>query len=56
MIKVLIADDHPIIRNGLKQILADENDISVAAEAENAQQVFAYLDKNKVDISFRLIC
>ncbi|MBU2445036.1 MAG: response regulator transcription factor [Bacteroidetes bacterium] len=50
MIKVLIADDHPIIRNGLKQILADENDISVVAEAENAQQVFAYLDKNKVDI------
>jgi DNA-binding NarL/FixJ family response regulator len=50
MIKVLIADDHPIIRSGLKQILADENDISVVAEAENAQQVFVYLDKNKVDI------
>lgn len=34
-IKVLIADDHAIFREGLKQILADTKDIVVAAEAEN---------------------
>lgn len=50
MIKVLIADDHPIVRRGLKQILSDENDICVVAEAENAHQVFAYLEKNKIDV------
>jgi len=30
MLKVLIADDHPIVRQGLKQILSEEPDIEVA--------------------------
>lgn len=34
-IKTLIADDHAIVREGLKQILADTRDIVVAGEAEN---------------------
>ncbi len=34
-IRVLIADDHAIVREGLKQILADTNDIIVAGEAAN---------------------
>jgi len=34
-IKVFIADDHAIVREGLKQILADTKDITVAGEAEN---------------------
>lgn len=34
-IKVLIADDHAIVREGLKQILADSKDIVVAGEADN---------------------
>jgi DNA-binding NarL/FixJ family response regulator len=29
MIKVLIADDHPIVRQGLKQILSEESDMAV---------------------------
>jgi DNA-binding NarL/FixJ family response regulator len=35
VIHILIADDHAIVRAGLKQILADTKDIVVAAEAEN---------------------
>ncbi|MGW8209668.1 MAG: DNA-binding response regulator, partial [Syntrophobacteria bacterium] len=35
MIKVLVADDHPVVREGLKQILAEAQDIEVTAEAEN---------------------
>jgi two-component system invasion response regulator UvrY len=35
VIKVLIADDHAIVREGLKQILADTKDIVVAGHAEN---------------------
>jgi two-component system invasion response regulator UvrY len=35
IIKVLVADDHAIVREGLKQILADTRDIMVAGEAEN---------------------
>jgi len=34
-IKVLIADDHAIVREGLKQILADSKDIVVAGDAES---------------------
>lgn len=34
-IKILIADDHAIVREGLKQILADTGDIIVAGDAEN---------------------
>jgi two-component system invasion response regulator UvrY len=38
MIKVLIADDHPIVRQGLRQILAGISDMVVAGEAINAQE------------------
>ena len=34
-IRVFIADDHAIVREGLKQILADSPDIIVAGESEN---------------------
>ena len=37
MIKVLIADDHPIVRQGLRQILSSIPDMEVAGEAVNAQ-------------------
>ena len=38
MIKVLIADDHPIVRQGLRQILSDTPDLRVAGEAVNGQE------------------
>jgi two-component system invasion response regulator UvrY len=38
MIKVLIADDHPIVRQGLRQILSGIPDMEVAGEAINAQE------------------
>jgi DNA-binding NarL/FixJ family response regulator len=38
MIKVLIADDHPIVRQGLRQILAGTPDLEVAGEAVNSQE------------------
>lgn len=38
VIKILIADDHAIVREGLKQILADTKDIIVAGHAENAHE------------------
>jgi|SRR5450830_314711 DNA-binding NarL/FixJ family response regulator len=37
-IKVIIADDHAILRAGLKQILAETDDIVVVAEAQNAAE------------------
>lgn len=38
MINVLIADDHPIVRRGLRQILSDIPDMAVAGEAVNGQE------------------
>ncbi len=35
MIKVLICDDHQIVRQGVRQMLADATDIALAAEADN---------------------
>lgn len=37
--RVLLADDHTIIRDGLKQILADTHDLAVAGEAANGLEV-----------------
>jgi len=45
MIKILIADDHAIVREGLKQIVAEEKDMLVAGEAENTNEIFDLLKK-----------
>ena len=46
-IKILIADDHAIVREGLKQIAAEEKDIIVAGEAENVEKLMELLAKEK---------
>lgn len=52
MIKVLIADDHVIMRNGLKQLCEDMGDIEVAGEAKNGSEVLAFLNSgNKFDLA-----
>jgi two-component system invasion response regulator UvrY len=38
MIRVIIVDDHPVVRRGLKQIIAAEPDMQVVGEAENARE------------------
>ena len=49
-IRILIADDHPIVRAGFKQVLSDTPDLVVADEAENGQEVLQYLKKKKYDV------
>ena len=44
-INVLIADDHAIVREGLKQILADTDDIVVAGDAQNGQEAVQLVRK-----------
>jgi two-component system, NarL family, invasion response regulator UvrY len=39
MIRVLIADDHAVVRQGLKQIIGDTPEMLVAGEATNGQEV-----------------
>ena len=38
MIRVITIDDHPVVRRGLKQIIAAEQDMRVVGEAENARE------------------
>ena len=45
MIKVIIVDDHPVVRRGLKQIIEDEPDMEVAGEAKNAVECFSLVRK-----------
>ena len=50
MIKVLIADDNQLLREGLKLILSDTKDIHVVEEASNGQEVLDKLDTNSFDV------
>lgn len=50
IIRVLIADDHAIVREGLKQILADTKDIVVAGEAENGLDAVKLCRKNDCQV------
>ncbi|MBU8893830.1 MAG: response regulator transcription factor [Bacteroidales bacterium] len=50
MIKVIITDDHPVVRSGLKQILEDYSDISVSGEAGNGSELINILLKDNFDV------
>ncbi|MBI5404153.1 MAG: response regulator transcription factor [Ignavibacteriae bacterium] len=50
MIRILIADDHPLIRNGLRQLISKQSDIEIACEASNAEEVFDMMKKHKIDV------
>ena len=50
MIRLLIADDHAIVRGGLKQLFALAQDMQVVAEAANGAEVLACLRQQPVDL------
>lgn len=50
MIKVLIADDHAVVRRGLRQILGLSTDFAVAEEAANGQEVLEKLRGHEFDV------
>jgi DNA-binding NarL/FixJ family response regulator len=50
MIRVLIADDHPMVRKGLAQMVAESGDMECAGEAENSASVSRVLRQKPVDV------
>jgi DNA-binding NarL/FixJ family response regulator len=50
MIRVVLADDHTIVRAGLKEILADTEDIVVVGEASNGHEVMARVRELDFDV------
>ncbi|MEM1256221.1 MAG: response regulator transcription factor [Cyanobacteria bacterium P01_H01_bin.21] len=51
IIRILVADDHPIVRQGLVAILQDQADMDVVAEADNGQQAIDLFRKHQPDIT-----
>ncbi len=49
-IRVMIADDHPIVRDGIRRLLALEDDIDVVAEAADGREVLELLQNVEVDV------
>ena len=52
VIRVLIADDHPVVREGLAAILRSEPDIQVVAEAADGVHACALYDQHLPDVMF----
>ena len=51
MIRVLVADDHEIVRDGLKRILAATTDVRVAGEAASGDEALALVKTNDYDVA-----
>ena len=50
MIKILVADDHPVVRRGLRQILAETPDIVLGGEATNGLEVLSKVRSDHWDV------
>lgn len=50
MIKIILADDHNVVRNGIRTLLDQESDMSIVAEATDGQQVLQLLEKCGADL------
>jgi len=50
MTRIVIADDHPIVRKGLRLILSDTDGLQVAGEAASADELFTLLRTQPVDV------
>jgi two-component system invasion response regulator UvrY len=50
MIRVLITDDHPVVRRGIRQILEDEDKISLIHEAGNGKELIDKLNEQEYDV------
>ncbi|MBI3361821.1 MAG: response regulator transcription factor [Chloroflexi bacterium] len=49
-IRVLIVDDHPVVRHGLRSLLAGHPDLEVVGEAENGAEVIPFLTSHETDV------
>ncbi len=50
MIKIIIADDHEIVRAGLKQIMSEDPELTVAGEAVDGQELLEEVRKEDFDV------
>jgi two-component system, NarL family, invasion response regulator UvrY len=50
VIKILIADDHAVVRRGLREILSERDDLLVAGEASTAAEVMGKVQQERFDV------
>jgi two-component system invasion response regulator UvrY len=50
MIKVLLVDDHELVRTGIRRLLEDFDDIEIMAEAENGEEAINLVRQDKPDV------
>lgn len=50
MIKIVIADDHTIVREGLRRVMGEAQDMEVIGEARNGREVLEWVKKGGVDM------
>jgi DNA-binding NarL/FixJ family response regulator len=49
-IRVLMADDHPVVRTGIRAMIEHESDMAVVAEAADGAEVVALYEQHKPDV------
>ncbi len=50
MIKLILAEDHPVVRAGLERLLANEDDIELVGSAGNGEEAVALADRIRPDV------
>jgi two-component system, NarL family, response regulator len=50
-IRVLVADDHPVVRAGLSAVIAQQSDLELVAEAENGARAVALFREQRPDVA-----
>jgi len=50
MIRIILVDDHPVVRRGLRGLVAEEADMTVVGEAANSQEMFTLLQRQDCDV------
>ena len=50
VIKILIADDHPLVADSLAMLLSSESSFKIVGTVSNGQQALDFMDKNEVDV------
>lgn len=51
MIKIILADDHCLVRTGLRRLLDDVDNITVVAEAENGKEAILHVNEHQPDVA-----
>ena len=50
-IRIVMADDHPIVRQGLRQMIEADKDLSIVAEAGDGQAALELIEKHQPDVT-----